>query len=212
MLCWCDCVDDDQLSAATRAWQREETDRFHCVTGVVVVVLLGCAHSEQLPDPGDVSGTVSISEEAIVTDAVLALWQNVDQEPADELICVQRHGGVATRAFKTVIFDAEGNTARIETDQSAVGYCNAVGVSRQIGQHGFGPGEGFFGVNDPVDLAQGFEKCVEGILVNEARMLTEEVQFPSIMQLGQAFENEPPVKARQHTHGQEEVLAASDPL
>jgi hypothetical protein len=84
MLCWCDCVDDDQLSAATRAWQCEETDRFLCVTGVVVVVLLGCAHSEQLPDPGDVSGRVSIYEETIVTDAVLAPWQNMDQEPANK--------------------------------------------------------------------------------------------------------------------------------
>jgi hypothetical protein len=23
VLCWCDCLDDDQLAAATRAWQRE---------------------------------------------------------------------------------------------------------------------------------------------------------------------------------------------
>ena len=71
MLCWGDCVNDDQLSAATRAWQGEGSDRFRCMTGVGVVVLLGCAHSEQLPDPGDIGCTVAISEEAIVTDAVL---------------------------------------------------------------------------------------------------------------------------------------------
>jgi hypothetical protein len=162
MLCWCDRVDDDQLSAATRAWQSEETDLFHCVTGVFVVVLLGCAHSEQLPDPGDVSGTVSISEEAIVTDAVLALWQKVDQEPADELGRRQRHGGVATRAFKTVVFDVEGNTARIETDQSAVGYCNAVGVSRQICQYCFWSGEGFLGVVSKTRLRHDDDPVVNG--------------------------------------------------
>lgn len=85
MLYWCDCVDDDPLSAATRAWQREETDRFHCVTGVVVVILFGCAHSEQLPDPCDIGDTIAVSEEAIVTDAMLASGEHVDQEPADEL-------------------------------------------------------------------------------------------------------------------------------
>ena len=74
-------------------------------------------------------------------------FTDVDQEPADELGRIQRHGGVATRAFKTVVFDAEGDAARIETDQTAVGYCHPVRVARQIGQHGFGPGEGFFGVN-----------------------------------------------------------------
>ena len=97
---------------------------------------------------------------------------------------------MATRAFKTVVFDAEGDAARIETDQTAVGYCHPVRVARQIGQHGFGPGEGFFGVNDPVDLAQGFEKCVEGIPINKARMFTEELQLPGFVQLGQAFQNE----------------------
>ena len=85
-------------------------------------------------------------------------------------------------------------------------------IARQIGQHGFGPGEGFFGVNDPVDLAQGFEKCVEGIAINKAGMFTEEVQFPSIMQLGQAFQCEPPLKTGQNADGQEEVLAAGDPF
>jgi hypothetical protein len=46
-----------------------------------------------------------------------------------------------------------------------------------------GPAKGSFGVNDP-DLAQS-EKCTEGILVNEARMLTGSSVLPSIMQLGQ---------------------------
>jgi hypothetical protein len=43
-------------------------------------------------------------------------FTDVDQEPADELGRIQRHGGVATRAFKTVVFDAEGDALRIETD------------------------------------------------------------------------------------------------
>ena len=71
MLRWGDCVNDDQLSATARAWQGECSDRFHFMTGVVVAILLGCAHSEKLPDLGDIGCTVAISEEAIVTDAVL---------------------------------------------------------------------------------------------------------------------------------------------
>ena len=37
------------------------------------------------PDPSNIGGAVAISKEAIVADAVLALGQDVDQEPADEL-------------------------------------------------------------------------------------------------------------------------------
>ena len=214
MLGWYDCVDDNQLPATTWARQSKNTRRFICIVdGVAFIVLLVRDFGpEQLPDPGDIGRTVAVSEEAIVANAVLAFWQDVDQEPADELCRRQRHGGEAACAFKAVILDLEGDAVLIKADQSAVGYRDPVRVTRQVCQHSLWSCEGFFGIYDPVDLAQWFEEVVEGIPVTEARMIAEEVQFPRIMQLGQALQNEPPVKARQHMHGQEEVLAAGDPL
>ena len=94
------------------------------------VLMIGRFCPKQQPDPGDIGCSVAVSEKAIVADAVLASGQHVDQEPADELCRIQRHGGVATRAFKTVVFDAEGDAARIETDQTAVGNGDPVGVAR----------------------------------------------------------------------------------
>lgn len=87
MLGRCDCVDDDQLAAATWAWQREGAGRLIgvaeiAVTGVILFYRLG---PEQVSDAGDIGHAVSIAEEPVVTDAVLALWQNMDQEPANEL-------------------------------------------------------------------------------------------------------------------------------
>lgn len=43
-------------------------------------------------------------------------------------------------------------------------------------------------------------------------MVAEEAQLPGFVQPGEPVQNEPPVQPRQHTHGQKEVLAASDPL
>ena len=88
MLCWRDCVDDDQLATATWARQREDAGRLIGIAEAVVigVLLVWRLGPEQLPDPGDIGGTVAVSEEAVVADAVLALWQHVDQEPADELV------------------------------------------------------------------------------------------------------------------------------
>ena len=118
MLGGCDCVDDDQLSAATRARQRKGAERFTSIVDAafIDVLMIGRFCPKQQSDPGDICGTVAVSEKAIVADAVLASGQDVDQEPADELCRIQRHGGVATRAFKTVVFDAEGDALRIETD------------------------------------------------------------------------------------------------
>ena len=214
MLGWRDCVDDDQLSSATWTRQREDTRWLIGIIDAAVIDVLPVWRfgSQQVSDLRDIDGTVAVSEEAIVTDAVLASGQDVDQEPADELICGQGHGGVAACAIDAVILDAEGDAVLIETDQSAVGYCHPVRVTRQISQHGFGSGEGFFGVDDPVDFAQGFEEIVEDGFVDEVHVIAEEMQFPGIMQLGQPFQNEPPVQARQHPDGQEEVLAAGDPF
>ena len=82
VLCWLDCVEDDQLPAATWAWQREGAWR---LIGIVGVLMIWRFCPKQQPDPCDIGCTVAVSEKAIVTDAVLASEQNVDQEPADEL-------------------------------------------------------------------------------------------------------------------------------
>ena len=97
---------------------------------------------------------------------------------------------MAARTFNAVIFDAEGDVLCIKADQTAVGYCHPVRVARQIGQHGFGSGEGFFGVrclavvclqttrgDDPVDLVQGLQECVEYRALNEPSMFSKEMQL-----------------------------------
>lgn len=77
---------------------------------------------------------------------------------------------MTARAVTAIIFDAEGDAVRIATDQTAVGYSNPVGVTRQIRQHGFWPGEGFLGVDNPVDFAQRLQKIVEGRTIAKLSM------------------------------------------
>jgi hypothetical protein len=156
MLGWCDCLDDDHLPATTWARQPQNTGRlFVIIDGVAFIVLLvRCFGSEQLPDSRDIGRAVAIPIEPIMSDAVLAPWQNVEQEAADELCRRQRHGGLAASAFKTVILDLEGDAVLIKMDQPAVRNGNPVGITRQVCQHSFGTGEGFFGVDNPVDFAQ----------------------------------------------------------
>ncbi len=87
MLSWCDCLDDDQLPAATWTRQGEDSGWLIRIVGAVVidVLMIWRFGPEQLPDPGDIAGTVAVSKEPVVADAVLASGQDVDQEPADEL-------------------------------------------------------------------------------------------------------------------------------
>ena len=75
---------------------------------------------EQFPDPGDIGRTVAIAKEPIMADAMLAFWEHMNEKPTDELTCFQRHGGVPTGAFDTVILDAESDATPIHTDQAAI--------------------------------------------------------------------------------------------
>ena len=132
MLGWCDCVGDYQLPATTWARQSKNTRRVICIVdGVAFIVLLVRGFGpQQLPDPRDIGRAVAIPIEPIMSDAVLASEQHVDQEPANELICGQGHGRVAARTFGAIVLDAEGDAVRIETDQPAVGNGDPVGVAR----------------------------------------------------------------------------------
>ena len=87
MLIWRNCIDDDQPSATTWTRKRENAGRLISIAEAVIigVTLVSRRSPEQLPDPGDIVGTVAVSEETVVADAVLAFGEHVDQEPADEL-------------------------------------------------------------------------------------------------------------------------------
>jgi hypothetical protein len=72
-------LDDDHTTAATGTWQRWIWQRN-------VANRWWCGYSEQLPSTRDVDFAASAGEEAVVTDAVEALRQKVEQEAADEFV------------------------------------------------------------------------------------------------------------------------------
>ena len=88
-----------------------------------------------------------------MANAVKASWQDMDEEAADELVGGEPHDLLPRAAFGAVILVFERNAVVIAGQQAAVGDGDAVGVARQIGQHGLGATEGAFAVDHPFDLA-----------------------------------------------------------
>ena len=112
-------------------------------------------HCEQLAGMRDVVGSGGAGEQAVVADAVEALWQHVHQEPADELVGSERHRLVSLGTLEPVVLPPEGDAVVIACDQAAVGDGDAVGVARQIAQHLLGPAERSFAVDHPFRLRSG---------------------------------------------------------
>ena len=111
-----------------------------------------------------------------MTDAVEALRKNVEQEAADEFVGAQCHGALAIGAITAIILVAERDTMFVERDQPTVRDGNAVGVSRQIGEHRLRSGERWLGVHDPTLLAERRQVTEEGASLDQADVATEELE------------------------------------
>ena len=95
-------------------------------------------------------GAMAIREKAVMSDAVEAVRQGVQQEAPDELVGIERHD--LDLAAMTIVLPAERDPAVGHTDKPRIGDGDAMGVAAEIGQHLPGATEGRFGVDDPFDM------------------------------------------------------------
>ena len=109
-----------------------------------------------------------------MADAMEALGQDVEQEAADELAGGESHRLVSARPVDAVVLVFEGDAALVGLDEAVIRDGDAVGVARQIGEHGLGPAEWLLGVDHPLGLAQRLEMGAESGSIGESPMIGEE--------------------------------------
>src|SRR5438270_9018474 len=103
-------LDDAHAAAAAGAWRGQ---RIFILNGMIVRRAIGvgrdvgCRHTQKLARRRDALGLGAASEESVVADAMEALRENVNEEAADELTRIERHGGVTSRPLDAVILDFE---------------------------------------------------------------------------------------------------------
>ena len=126
---------DDHLPAAVRAeegWSRQFTGhigRFgfgHC----------GGSNIEKLARQREFLPAPVVGDQSEVADAVKPCGQQMQQKAAHELLGRERHRLVARAALVTVVLPAERDATLVQGEQSRVGNCHPVRITRQIGQHG----------------------------------------------------------------------------
>ena len=110
-------LDDAHRSTAVGAWLAKGERGYLCDWRVIELGLFG---PEQGSDLCYVVLSSRAGEQAVVADAMKAIWQNVDEEAADELIGCQSHDGLAVVGPDPVIFPAERDSVGVGADQVAV--------------------------------------------------------------------------------------------
>ena len=115
---------------------------FVAVTGVICVVCGGFRargwEQEQLTGPGQVILAPGVGEQAVVSDAMESLGQDMDEEAPDKLVGGQGHGFVASLSVVAIVFVFEGDAMIIMSDQTGIGDGDAVSVSGEVSENGFG--------------------------------------------------------------------------
>ena len=120
---------------------------------------------EQALTEGEESGALAIGQEAEKADADKAARQDVEQEAAQELLRIERHGSLLISVG--IIFPAESNLVLLESHEAMVGDGDPMGIAGEIAEHMMGTAERWFGVDDPVLTEQGTQEGAEGLLVFE---------------------------------------------
>src|ERR1700676_4252121 len=109
---------------------------------------------EQLAGAGKIVGADAAGKQTVVADAVEALGQPVHQKAPDEFMRGKGHDLVAGGTVGAIILVSEGHPPVVAGDQSMIGDGDAVGVTREIGEHCPGPAERGLAVDVPLDPAR----------------------------------------------------------
>jgi len=111
-----------------------------------------------------------------MSDAVEAMWQDMEQEATDELVRRERHDALPLRTLPTVVFVAEGDAGIVVGDQTLIGDRDPVGVTREIGEHSLGAAERRLGIDHPCDRESSGEENEHEVL--KPFIAIQRVQLP----------------------------------
>ena len=114
-------------------------------------------------------------------DAVESVGQDMHQEASDELRCGQAHNLLAITILDPVILPAKRHRVGVGVDEALVGDRYSMGVTAEIGEHGFRPVERRFGIHHPFGFAERGQPCREGIRPRQVLQITKEGQFSSLV-------------------------------
>ena len=144
---------------------------------IVAVIRRRLGNIEQGSAKRELVGAVSVGKETVVTNAMEATRQYVEEEAAYEFGDVNSHDFALVNAVFPIVLPAEGDVGRVEIEQATVGDRDAMGVAREIGQDLLGTSEGLFRIYDPFGCAQGRESGGKYLRVVEPGEIGKELQF-----------------------------------
>ena len=101
-----------------------------------------------MPGPGEKACTTAIGLKAEMADADETVWQHVQEETLDEVLCIEGEELLLVASAPVAI--AEGHATVLKGHQPFVADGDAVSVATEVTEHLGWAGHGSFAVNDPI--------------------------------------------------------------
>src|SRR5277367_3571250 len=115
----------------------------------------------------------------------------------------ERHDLLAVRAIAAIILVAKGDAGLVESKQPPVRDGDAMGIAREIGEHGFRTGEGRLGVDHPAFMTDRREVVLEGPTVGEWCEVAEGGKPACVVECDQSGEEQTAEQLAKDAHRQE---------
>jgi len=139
-----------------------------------------------------------------------ARWQDVKQEPADELDRVERQALLLVPVGR--VSPAEGHVAIVYLQQAAIGDGHPVRIASQILEHMLGTTEGCLGIDHPVESLELSEDSIERHRFLPSSERAAKPEFVSAIGAGEQHQELVPKHLGEDFAGQEESpMAGADP-
>ncbi len=87
----------------------------------------------------------------------------MDEEAADKLGRIERHGFKSVFLLGSVVLPLKGNVVFIEVDESRVSDSDPVGVTREVLKHSLGSGKRSSGIDIPLAVTKASDEAFEGV-------------------------------------------------
>jgi hypothetical protein len=154
-------------------------------------------------------GSLTVGEEAEVADADEAARQQVQKEAAQELVDRKCHDAlpVAMRG----VSPAKGHRTIGESNESAVGDADAVGISTEVAQDMLRSAEWPLRIDDPIVTEQASEPSSEAAWLSQRCEMAVELEMAILKRSLQPCDELAAENAGEHPDRKEERPARSDP-
>ena len=136
-------LDNPQPAAAARARGWLVFGFVEVVVIIVVATYRRRVHGEQASAELKFLGAMAVRQEAVVTNTMKAVRQDVEEEAAHKLGSLDAHDFPLVPATLPILLPAEADVGLIEIEQAIIGDRDAMSAARQISQQLLGTGDVF---------------------------------------------------------------------